>query len=151
MLGLYWKTQYRGQPRGAAGTAGQNAKPLRIAADLIEEQRGRLRFFHVEFADRTELEIPVHAADFPQLPQPLNVAQPMAKIERIPHAAFSAQSFMLHNPSCAGRLLKNALGPAAAVSKWYLDIVLEHCQRNVEPVRRGCDPSGTCASRAPNF
>src|SRR5437870_13288777 len=108
MLCLYWKTQYRGQPRGAAGTAGQNAKPLRIAADLIEEQRGRLFFFHVEFADRTEVEIPIRAADFLQLPQPLNVAQPTAQIERIPRPALSAQSVMPHSPSCSSGIVKNS-------------------------------------------
>src|SRR5947209_16176613 len=114
MLCLYWKAQYRGKPRGAAGTAGQNAKPLRIAADLIEEQRGRLFFFHVEFADGTELEIPIRAADFLQLAQPLNVAQPPAQIERIPRPAFSAQSVMLHSPSCPSASIAACCGARAA-------------------------------------
>src|SRR6059036_2179944 len=103
MLCLYWKTQYRRQPRGAAGTAGQNAKTLRIAANLIEQQRGRVFFFHVEFADGTEFEVPIRAADFLQLAQAFDFAEPTAQIERVSRPAFSAQSFMLHSPSCLAR------------------------------------------------
>src|SRR5206468_3246564 len=99
MFSAYGQTQDGRQPRRAARAASQNAKTLRIAGNFIEKQRRRLVFFHIELADRTQLEIPIRAPHFPQLAEPLNLAQPHPQIERIPGFGLCPEGFVLHRIS----------------------------------------------------
>src|SRR2546427_2065744 len=100
MLRLHGKTQDGRESRRAAGAAGENAITLSVSGDLIEKQRGRLFFFHVELTDGAELEIPIRAPDLLQLTQRFDVAQPGTQVERIARfLAFATQSFVLHRTS----------------------------------------------------
>src|ERR1041384_3047203 len=77
------QAQERGQPGRARRAAGEHAKAFRVALDLVEEQRRRHVLLDVELADRAELEVPVGAADVPQLAELLDLGKPGAQIERI--------------------------------------------------------------------
>jgi hypothetical protein len=61
------QTQDRREPRRAARAAGEHAKALRIALDLVEQQRRGHLLLDVELADGAELEVPVGAAHVCQL------------------------------------------------------------------------------------
>jgi hypothetical protein len=54
---------------------------LRVALDLVEEQRRRHILLHVQLADRAELEVPVGAADVLQLAKLLDFGEPGTEIE----------------------------------------------------------------------
>src|SRR6058998_2475074 len=110
MLRLYGKTQDGRESRRAAGAAGENPKTLSVSADLIEKQRGRLFFFHVEFTDGAEFDIPIRPPDFPQLTQRFDVAQPGPQVERIARfLAFATQRFVLHTLYSRAPLLKRIM------------------------------------------
>jgi len=71
------------EPGRARRAAGQHAEALRVALDLVEEQRRRQVLLDVQLADRAELEVPVGAAHVAQLAELLHFGEPGAQIERI--------------------------------------------------------------------
>ncbi|MNC86844.1 hypothetical protein D3C83_25280 [compost metagenome] len=83
MRAFHAEAQNRGEPRRAAGAAREHAESLRIARDFVKQQGRRQIFPHVNFADCTQFEIPVRAADVFHFAEITGRAQPVAQVEGI--------------------------------------------------------------------
>ncbi|MNC84830.1 hypothetical protein D3C83_03980 [compost metagenome] len=83
------EAQERGELAGAARAAGEDAKPLRVTLDLVEQQRRRRVLLDVQLADRAQLQVPVGAAHVLHLAELARLVEPGAQVERVAFLGFS--------------------------------------------------------------